>query len=379
MANFISKMTVNGSDYEFHDSEFIEDNRLSGGAALTGISKATELFNGMQITYWLNYASDTDATLNLTLANGTTTGPIPCYYSGAIRLSIQYPPGNIIHFTYRVNPQVDGNVLPSGWWANINYDASAETDLVGNPIIIPDAEAGSSVDINTSATYIFHSSSINLIDPTWTNQSTHTLREFGKITEDGTAVSSAALYGTATVPLNEVLPAGTYYFYFDRGNLPAGGTGKLEYAVDGTNYTINENTSFTVNTNFTLRRIYLSTTVAIGANKIYTYSIQLERGSALSEYSVPTVAPVYLTPIVSPVTVANFEGYNYYFANDLMTIISNSIINDNVATSKTTYSSNKIESLLNSKVPDPPDTNGTYTLTATVLNGVKTYAWVLNT
>ena len=59
--------------------------------------------------------------LNLTLSDGTTTGDIPCYYSGITRLSTHYDAGNIIHLTYRVNAVVNGSQY-SGWWAEANYN-----------------------------------------------------------------------------------------------------------------------------------------------------------------------------------------------------------------------------------------------------------------
>ncbi len=45
------------------------------------------------------YAGSGNATLNLTLANSTTTGAINCYY-GTGRLTTHYAKGSIIYLTY---------------------------------------------------------------------------------------------------------------------------------------------------------------------------------------------------------------------------------------------------------------------------------------
>lgn len=73
--------------------------------------------------YWLPYAGSGSATLNLTLANGTTTGAKNCYYSGANRLTTHYAAGNAIHLTYRINANVNGTNY-TGWWADANYDSN---------------------------------------------------------------------------------------------------------------------------------------------------------------------------------------------------------------------------------------------------------------
>lgn len=47
MANFLQQLRLGGTTYDFYDSEFIIDNRSAAGAALTGVSKASTLFDGM--------------------------------------------------------------------------------------------------------------------------------------------------------------------------------------------------------------------------------------------------------------------------------------------------------------------------------------------
>jgi len=84
-------------------------------------SNITVLYDGLQIAYWLPYAGNgNNVTLNLTLAGGTTTGAIACYYSGTTRITTHYAAGNVVHLTYRIDANVNGTNY-TGWWADANY------------------------------------------------------------------------------------------------------------------------------------------------------------------------------------------------------------------------------------------------------------------
>lgn len=137
MANFLQQIKLDEELYDLHDSEFIIDTRTASGAALTGVSKAPALFDGMQITFWMNYAAASNATLNLTLADGSTTGAIPCYYSGTTRLGTNYAAGNAIRFIYRENVTIGSTTIAAGWWSDANYTVSdTNYDIVGTSIPI---------------------------------------------------------------------------------------------------------------------------------------------------------------------------------------------------------------------------------------------------
>ena len=120
MADFLQQLRLGGTTYDFYDSEFIIDNRAASGAALTGVSKASELFDGMQITYWLNYDAGEEATLNLTLSTNSTTGAIPIYYSGTTRLGTQYAAGSVLRLVYKTNVTIGETTIAAGWWADAN-------------------------------------------------------------------------------------------------------------------------------------------------------------------------------------------------------------------------------------------------------------------
>ena len=101
-------------------TEIIVGTQTAATGAWTGVASFDQLVDGQEITYWLPYNGSGNATLNLTLSNGTTTGAINCYYSGASRITTHYAAGNIIHLTYRVNASVAGTNY-TGWWADANY------------------------------------------------------------------------------------------------------------------------------------------------------------------------------------------------------------------------------------------------------------------
>ena len=87
----------------------------------TGVAKFSELKDGQRIEYWLPYNGSGNATLNLTLSTGSTTGAKNCYYSGTSRITTQYPAGNVIHLTYRESVSIAGSSTKyTGWWADAN-------------------------------------------------------------------------------------------------------------------------------------------------------------------------------------------------------------------------------------------------------------------
>lgn len=106
-------------------TELIIGTQTAATGAWTGIASFSELVDGQQIAYWLPYAGSGNATLNLTLSNGSTTGAVNCYYSGTTRLTTHYAAGNVVHLTYRKNAVISGgSTTYTGWWADANYDTN---------------------------------------------------------------------------------------------------------------------------------------------------------------------------------------------------------------------------------------------------------------
>lgn len=157
------------------NTEVIVGTQTASTGAWTGVASFSALKDGQQIAYWLPYAGSGNATLNLTLSDGTTTGAIACYYSGTTRLTTHYAAGNVIHLTYRVNASVSGT-LYTGWWADANYDSNtydrirfnnsitAKTAITSGYLIVGDGSGfyhlGASVKFDVNKPILYASAAI---------------------------------------------------------------------------------------------------------------------------------------------------------------------------------------------------------------------------
>jgi len=80
--------------------EFINGTQTAATGSFTGVSRDTSLYDGKHIIYRLPYAGSGNATLNLTLADGTTTGAKNVWRAPGTRLTTHYAAGNFIGMTY---------------------------------------------------------------------------------------------------------------------------------------------------------------------------------------------------------------------------------------------------------------------------------------
>ena len=121
--------------------EYIIGTQTAATGNWTGVSSSlTELKDGTQIRYWLPYAGSGNASLNLTLKDGTATGAIPIYRQGgsassagvvtANRVTTHFPAGTSISMVYGVNRIVSavysGTTYTgtfTGWFADGAYDS----------------------------------------------------------------------------------------------------------------------------------------------------------------------------------------------------------------------------------------------------------------
>ena len=108
-------------------SEIVVGTQTAATGAWTGVAGFSELKDGQQIAYWLPYAGSGNATLNLTLKGGGTTGAKNVYYRGANRATTHFAAGTVIHLTYRENDNV---AVPAytGWLADASYDSGNTTN-----------------------------------------------------------------------------------------------------------------------------------------------------------------------------------------------------------------------------------------------------------
>lgn len=108
--------------------EFIKTTNTAAGANLTGVSQDSALYDGKTIFLYLSYAAGSNATLNLTLSNGTQTGAKPLYYTGTSRMTTHYGAGSVVSLTYVES--VDG-------WRRAEYDSNTyDRTLLSNTRVI---------------------------------------------------------------------------------------------------------------------------------------------------------------------------------------------------------------------------------------------------
>ena len=165
-------------------SQSVEDiigTQTATTSSWTGTSSTlTELKDGTQIRYWLPYAGSGNATLNLTLKDGTTTGAINIYRQGgsanssgvvtANRVTTHYPAGSSISMTYGVNRVVSavysGTTYTgtfTGWFVDSAYDSGntynrvrmqnaikAVTAITSGKIICGTNSGYKNISVNTS-------------------------------------------------------------------------------------------------------------------------------------------------------------------------------------------------------------------------------------
>ena len=145
-------------------TEVIVGTQTAVTGSWTGKASFTSLKDGQQIAYWLPYDGSGNASLNLTLADGTTTGAIACYYSGTSRITTHYKAGNVVHLTYRVNASVAGTNY-TGWWADANYTDGNTYDRIkfGNSIKAKTAISSSRIIVGDDSGY-FHLAASSIFD-----------------------------------------------------------------------------------------------------------------------------------------------------------------------------------------------------------------------
>ena len=99
--------------------------------AWTGTIDIPQLYDGLTIAYYLPYAGTSSAaTLNLTLANGTTTtGAINVYETGTTRITTHYAAGSTIVLTYWSAGaiSVSGTATTEARWLRCDYDSNSNT------------------------------------------------------------------------------------------------------------------------------------------------------------------------------------------------------------------------------------------------------------
>lgn len=119
--NAVTAVVQNEDKWNDNIVPFVSGTQTSATGSFTGNAPTVDaLYNGLTIRYWLPYAGSGNATLNLTLKSGATTGAKEIYFRGTTRLTTQYPAGSLILLTYLENAIISGAKY-SGWWCSADY------------------------------------------------------------------------------------------------------------------------------------------------------------------------------------------------------------------------------------------------------------------
>lgn len=122
--------------------EYIVGTQTATTASWTGVTTDSTLVAGKTIAYKLPQTSASNATLNLTLSTGATTGAKAVYYN-TTRVSTQYPANSIIHMTY------DGS-----YWRITNYNSDTQNRMrLQNIITAAEAITAGHIICGTSSGY----------------------------------------------------------------------------------------------------------------------------------------------------------------------------------------------------------------------------------
>ena len=136
MADISQIKLPNNTTYDLKDSKktgiyYVKGTQTAATGSWTGNIDVPALYTGLTIMYYLPYDGSGNATLNLTLSNGTTTGAKNCYISTG-RLTTHYGAGrNIIMTFYKAGDiSIKGTATTDDRWiCDAFYDSNDTTTL----------------------------------------------------------------------------------------------------------------------------------------------------------------------------------------------------------------------------------------------------------
>lgn len=122
-------------------------------ASWTGNLPVSALYDGLTIAYYLPRTSANNVTLNLTLADGTTTGAFPVYVTNNIRMTTHYSAGATIILTYwsAGSISVNGAATTQNRWLGGDYWTNTIGEYGGACIAGPKGMARYSLILQTSS------------------------------------------------------------------------------------------------------------------------------------------------------------------------------------------------------------------------------------
>ena len=151
--------TLTAARQQFSGPEFIVGTWTAASGTWTGTTTDSELYDGKQIILYMPFAGSGNATLNLTLADGTTTGAKNVYFEGKNRFTTHKGQNAQLHLIYHSDLKLSDGITYEGWWYVANRDtdndyrtrqkALANTDTSNRSLLLANPIVGTA-DNNTS-------------------------------------------------------------------------------------------------------------------------------------------------------------------------------------------------------------------------------------
>ena len=104
--------------------QYIRGTWTAATGTWTGVSKDSELYDGKQIILYMPFGGSGNATLNLTLANGTTTGAKNVYFEGTTRFTTHKGQNSQLPLIYHSGLKLSNGTAYEGWWYLNNRDTT---------------------------------------------------------------------------------------------------------------------------------------------------------------------------------------------------------------------------------------------------------------
>ena len=125
-------LTLNGTTFKnYRGIEYIRGTWTAATNVWTGVSIDSELYDGKQIILYMPFAgTSTAATLELTLADGTTTGAKYVYFESTTRMTTHKGAYSQLHLIYHDSHNINGTNY-SGWWYVANRDTNSNDTSTG--------------------------------------------------------------------------------------------------------------------------------------------------------------------------------------------------------------------------------------------------------
>ena len=104
--------------------EYIRGTWTAASGTWTGVTKDSELYDGKQIILYMPFNGSGNATLNLTLAGGGTTGAKDVYFEGTTRFTTHKGQNSHLHLIYHKAMTLSNGNTYEGWWYMMNRDTN---------------------------------------------------------------------------------------------------------------------------------------------------------------------------------------------------------------------------------------------------------------